>query len=76
MLYEVITITNFARLSLRKTKTDKKDALTIAQFLVANEKALSTTTASQDAQGLKELAREREALVWVIAGMKNRNNFV
>lgn len=66
-----LLITNFARLSLRKTKTDKKDALTIAQFLVANEKALSTTTASQDAQGLKELAREREALVWVIAGMKN-----
>ncbi|MFA4919811.1 MAG: IS110 family transposase, partial [Thermodesulfovibrionales bacterium] len=30
-----LLITNFARLSLRKTKTDKKDAHTIAQFLLA-----------------------------------------
>jgi transposase len=28
-----LLISNFAKLSLRKTKTDKKDALTIAQFI-------------------------------------------
>ena len=32
-----LLIANFARLSLRKTKTDKKDALTIAQFLLAHQ---------------------------------------
>jgi transposase len=66
-----LLITNFTRLSLRKTKTDKKDALTIAQFLFANEKSLSTIAFSQDTQDLKDLARERESLTVLIAGMKN-----
>lgn len=66
-----LLITNFARLSLRKTKTDKKDALTIAQFLVANENTLSTMAYCQDTQDLRDLARERESLTWLIAGMKN-----
>jgi transposase len=66
-----LLITNFTRLSLRKTKTDKKDALTIAQFLFANEKSLSTMAFSQDTQDLKDLARERESLTVLIAGMKN-----
>jgi transposase len=66
-----LLITNFARLSLRKTKTDKKDALTIAQFLLANEHSLNTTAVSQDTQDLKDLARERESLTWLISGMKN-----
>jgi len=66
-----LLVTNFARLSLRKTKTDKKDALTIAQFLLSNEKSLSTITFSQDTQDLKDLARERESLTVLISGMKN-----
>ena len=66
-----LLITNFARLSLRKTKTDKKDALTIAQFLLSNEKSLSTVAFSQDTQDLKDLARERESLTVLISGMKN-----
>jgi len=66
-----LLITNFARLSLRKTKTDKKDAQTIAQFLLANEKALSAIVFSQDTQDLKDLARERESLTVLISGMKN-----
>ncbi len=66
-----LLIANFARLSLRKTKTDKKDALTIAQFLLANEKSLNTMTYSQDTQDLRDLARERESLTWLISGMKN-----
>lgn len=66
-----LLITNFTRLSLRKTKTDKKDALTIAQFLFANETSLSTIVFSQDTQDLKDLARERESLTVLIAGMKN-----
>jgi transposase len=66
-----LLITNFTRLSLRKTKTDKKDALTIAQFLFANDKSLSTIAFSQDMQDLKDLARERESLTVLISGMKN-----
>ena len=66
-----LLIANFSRLSLRKTKTDKKDALTIAQFLVANEKSLRTMAYSQDTQDLRDLARERESLTWLISGMKN-----
>jgi transposase len=66
-----LLITNFARLSLRKTKTDKKDAHTIAQFLLANEKSLSVMAFSQDMQDIKDLSRERESLTVLISGMKN-----
>jgi transposase len=71
MVVNPLLITNFARLSLRKTKTDKKDAQTIAQFLLSNEKSLSTISFSQDTQDIKDLARERESLTALIAGMKN-----
>ena len=66
-----LLIANFARLSLRKTKTDKKDALTIAQFLLANQSKLSGVSYSQSGQDLKDLARERESLAVMIAGLKN-----
>jgi transposase len=66
-----LLITNFARLSLRKTKTDKKDAHTIAQFLLANEKSLSAIAFSQDTQDIKDLSRERESMTVLISGMKN-----
>ena len=66
-----LLISNFARLSLRKTKTDKKDALTIAQFLLAHRGKLSQVSYSQNSQDLKDLARERESLAVMIAGLKN-----
>jgi len=66
-----LLISNFARLSLRKTKTDKKDALTIAQFLLAHHRKLSHVSYSQSSQDLKDLARERESLAVMIAGLKN-----
>jgi transposase len=62
---------NFARLSLRKTKTDKKDALTIAQFLLVHKDSLLRTAISPDLQDIKDLAREYESLTNLIAGMKN-----
>jgi len=65
-----LLISKYAQRSLRKTKTDKKDALTIAQFLLHNEKTLCAVTASEDAQDLKDLARERESLTWTISAMK------
>ena len=66
-----LLITNFTRLSLRKTKTDKKDAHTIAQFLLANEKSLSAIAFSQNTQDIKDLSRERESLTVLMSGMKN-----
>ncbi len=66
-----LLISRFVQGSLRKTKTDKKDAMTIAQFLLSNEKKLCAVTASQDAQDLRDLARERESQSWMIASMKN-----
>jgi len=66
-----LLISNFARLSLRKTKTDKKDTLTIAQFLLANGSKLSQVSYSQNSQDLKDLARERESLAVMITGLGN-----
>ena len=57
-----LLIANFAKLSLRKTKTDKKDALTIARFILANKDSVSQVAISQDLQDLRDLARERESL--------------
>ena len=66
-----LLISKFVQGSLRKTKTDKKDAMTIAQFLLNNEKKLYSVTESQDAQDLRDLARERESQSWMIATLKN-----
>ena len=65
------SISKFVQGSLRKTKTDKKDAMTIAQFLLNNERKLCVITSSQDAQDLRDLARERESQSWMIASLKN-----
>ena len=46
-----LLISKFAKLSLRKTKTDKKDALTIAQFIVQHQDAVSGLAVSQGAAG-------------------------
>ena len=66
-----LIIANFAKLSLRKTKTDKKDALTIARFLVVHKDAISQIALSQDVQDLRDLARERESLTVLVASTKN-----
>jgi len=57
-----LLIANFAKLSLRKTKTDKKAALTIAQFLMLRKEALESQTVSVDLMELRDLARRRERL--------------
>jgi transposase len=57
-----LLIANFAKLSLRKTKTDKKDAMTIAQFILQHRDSVSQLTVSQDLQDLRDMARERESL--------------
>lgn len=65
-----LLIANFTRLSLRKTKTDRKDAMSIAQFLLIYRASLATEVFSQDMQDLKDLAREKESLTGLIASIK------
>lgn len=65
-----LLIANFARMSLRKTKTDRKDAETIARFLLAHSKSISNLDISQDMQDLRDLARERESLCHQLSAVK------
>jgi len=57
-----LLIANFAKLSLRKTKTDKKDAMSIAQFLLVHRETISQLSLSQDLQDFRDIARERESV--------------
>jgi len=65
-----LLISNYAKLSLRKTKTDKKDALTIARFLLDHHEEISQFSLSQDHQDLRDLSRERESLCHLISATK------
>jgi transposase len=65
-----LLINNFAKRSLRKTKTDRKDALTIAQFLMHEQETLSTQTSSHLTTELKDLARRREKLADHVTSLK------
>lgn len=62
-----LLIANFARLSLRKTKTDKKDAGTIAQFVMIHHDSISQLSVTQDLQDFRHLARESESLCKLIS---------
>jgi transposase len=66
-----LLISNFAKLSLRKTKTDKKDAMTIAQFILQHQDAVSQLAVSQKLQDLRDLARERESLCHLVSATKS-----
>ncbi len=70
MVANPLLIANFAKLSLRKTKTDKKDARTIAKFLLEHQEEISQLSVSQDLQDLRDLARERESLSHLISATK------
>jgi transposase len=66
-----LLISNFAKLSLRKTKTDKKDAMTIAQFILQHRDAVSQLAVSQELQDLRDLARERESICHMMSATKS-----
>jgi len=70
MVVNPLLISNFAKLSLRKTKTDKKDAMTIAKFLMEHHREISQLSFSQDVQDLRDLSRERESLCHLISATK------
>jgi transposase len=66
-----LLISNFVKLQLRKTKTDKKDASVIAQFLLLNRDSLSQTILSSDISDLRDLSRQRESLVDQMSSTKS-----
>ncbi len=65
-----LLIANFAKLSLRKTKTDKKDASTMAQFILAHRESVKQLAVSQDQQDIRDMARERESLCHQMSAAK------
>ena len=64
-------ISNFVKLQLRKTKTDRKDATVIAPFLLLNRDSLSQSILSSDISDLRDLFRQRESLVDQMSSTKS-----
>ena len=58
-----LLISNYMKLQLRKTKTDKKDAQVIAQYLIEQKEAYSQSVMRSDITELRDLSRQRESLV-------------
>jgi transposase len=71
MVINPLLISNFVKLQLRKTKTDKKDAYVIAQFLLLNRDSLSQSILSSDISDLRDLSRQRESLVDQMSSIKS-----
>lgn len=65
-----LLISNFSKLSLRKTKTDKKDAETIARFLLIHRSSITQIGTSRDQQDIRDFSRERESLTQQISVMR------
>jgi transposase len=65
-----LLISNFMKLQLRKTKTDKKDAVVIAQYIFEKKDTLSQSALSSDITDLRDLARQRESLVDQMTAIK------
>jgi transposase len=65
-----LLISNFVKLQLRKTKTDKKDAAVIARFLSSHGACLPQTMADSHITDLRELSRQRESLLNQMTALK------
>ena len=65
-----LLISNFVKMQLRKTKTDKKDSLVIAQFLLMNMATLAQTSISPHISDLRDLSRQRESLLSQMTALK------
>jgi transposase len=65
-----LLISNFVKMQLRKTKTDKKDALVIAQFLAIHGDTLAQTSVSAHVSDLRDLSRQRESLLSQMTALK------
>ncbi len=65
-----LLIANFVKMQLRKTKTDKKDALVIAQFLLMHVDTLAQRSISPQISDLRDLSRQRESLLSQMTALK------
>jgi transposase len=65
-----LLISNFVKMQLRKTKTDKKDALVIAQFLLMYRDTLAQKSISPHVSDLRDLSRQRESLLSQMTALK------
>lgn len=65
-----LLISNFVKMQLRKTKTDKKDAFVIAQFLLMYRDTLAQTSISPHVSDLRDLSRQRESLLSQMTALK------
>ncbi len=65
-----LLISNFVKMQLRKTKTDKKDALVIAQFLLMHRDTLAQKSISPHVSDLRDLSRQRESLLSQMTALK------
>lgn len=65
-----LLISNYVKMQLRKTKTDKKDAVVIALFLLANGSTLIQRVTPSLIADLRDLSRQRESLVDEMTALK------
>ena len=70
ILINPLLISNYVKMQLRKTKTDKKDAVVIAQFLLANGATLIQRVTPSLISDLRDLSRQRESLVDEMTSLK------
>jgi transposase len=70
ILINPLLISNYMKMQLRKTKTDKKDAVVIAQFLLANGDTLIQRAIPSLISDLRDLSRQRESLVDEMTSLK------
>jgi transposase len=70
ILINPLLISNYVKMQLRKTKTDKKDAVVIARFLLTNGDTLIQRATPSLISDLRDLSRQRESLVDEMTSLK------
>jgi len=70
LILNPLLISNYVKLQLRKTKTDKKDAVVIALFLLANGHTLIQRVTPSLMADLRDLSRQRESLIDEMTALK------
>jgi transposase len=70
LIINPLLISNYVKMQLRKTKTDKKDAGVIAHFLLANGSTLIQRVTPSSISDLRDLSRQRERLVDEMTALK------
>jgi len=70
LLINPLLISKYVKMQLRKTKTDKKDAVVIAEFLLTNGDTLIQRATPSLISDLRDLSRQRESLVDEMTALK------